>query len=299
MSKHRSAGPLRRFLGLALLLACFSVALTPTPGPAVRKAIRTTFGGVGAWVDIFDDQGWADPEGTVLALQQYGVRTLYLQTCNYQCKADIHRPTTLSRWLESAHAAGIRVVAWYLPGLEDMELDTRRTLAALQFRSAGGHAFDGFALDIEARIVNPVAKRNRLILELSRTIRQAAGARYPLGAITIPWFYDWGGPFPYAGLNEIYDAFLPMIYFGGRGEGPKTARINTARNIQQIRAGTGNLKTPVHAIGGIADDLNEREVGSFVRTAQRRHALGVSLYDFFTSDAEDWGRLALWTDSAA
>jgi hypothetical protein len=89
-----------------------------------------------------------------------------------------------------------------------------------------------------------------------------------------------------------------MIYFGGRGEGAKTARINTARNIQQIRAGTGNLKTPIHAIGGIADDLSEREVGSFVRTAQRRHAIGVSLYDFFTSGAEDWGRLALWTDPA-
>lgn len=277
-----------------MLLAFTAVALTPAPGPAVRKAVRTIYGGVGAWVDIYDDPGWADPVGTVAAMRQYGVRTLYLQTCNYRCKNDIHRPATLSRWIEAAHAQGINVVAWYLPGFNKMALDTRRSLAALQFRSEGGQAFDGFALDIEARIVNPVVKRNRLILKLSRTIRQAAGARYPLGAITIPWFYEWGGPFPYAGLNRIYDAFLPMIYFGGRGEGAKTARQNTARNIRQIRQATGNPKTPVHAIGGIADDLNAREVGSFVRTAKRRRALGVSLYDHFTSDAEDWGKLGLW-----
>jgi len=294
MPKHGSTRRRTRIAALSLLLACAAVALTPAPGPAVRKAIRTIYGGVGAWVDIFDDRGWADPAGTVEVMRQYGVRTLYLQTCNYRCKQDIHRPATLSRWIEAAHAAGIKVVAWYLPGLEKMPLDTRRSLAALQFRSAGGQRFDGFALDIEARLVNPVAKRNRLILKLSRRIRQAAGARYPLGAITIPWFYEWGGPFPYAGLDQIYDVFIPMIYFGGRGEGPKVARVNTARNIQQIRQGTGNPKSPVHAIGGIADELNAREVGSFVRTAQRRRAMGVSLYDHFTSEAEDYSKLAMW-----
>lgn len=274
-----------------MMLAVAGVALTPAPGPAVRKAVRKTFGGVGAWVDIFDDEGWADPEGTVLAIRQYGVRTLYLQTCNYRCKEDIHRPTTLSRWIEAAHGSGLYVVAWYLPGLEDMELDTRRSLAALAFRSAAGQGFDGFALDIEARLVNPVGKRNHRVIELSRRIRQAVGNRFPLGAITPPWFYEWGGAFPYAALNAIYDVFVPMIYFGARTNGPKGARLNAARNIQEIRQGTGSQKTAVHAIGGIADDLNAREVGAFVRTAQRRHALGVSLYDHFTSGPEDREKL--------
>jgi hypothetical protein len=294
MLKRGSSGRLGRAAGLALLLAFVAVALTPASGPAVRKAVRNIYGGVGAWVDIFDDRGWADPEGTVLALRQYGVRTLYLQTCNYRCKEDIHRPTTLSRRIEAAHTAGIYVVAWYLPGLEDMGLDTRRSLAALSFRTPGGHSFDGFALDIEARLVSPVGKRNHRVVQLSQTIRQAAGGRYPLGAITPPWFYEWGGPFPYAALNGIYDVFVPMIYFGGRGSGVKSARVNTARNIQEIRQGTGSRKTPVHAIAGIADQLNAREVSAFVRTAQRRHALGVSLYDHFTSGPEDWEKLALW-----
>jgi hypothetical protein len=284
----------RRGIAIALLLAGAAVALTPVPGPALRRSVRTVFGGVGAWVDIFDDEGWADPDGTAIAMQQHGVRTLYLETCNYRCKEDIHRPETLSHWIDAAHAAGLNIVAWYLPAFDDLELDTRRVFAALDFRSELGEGFDGFALDIEARVVAPVAKRNKRIIDLSSRIREAVGSRFPLAAITIPWFYDWGGPFPYAALGDIYDAFAPMIYFGARTDGPRGARINTARNIKQIRQATGSQTTPVHAIAGIADQLNAREVGSFVNAAKRRHALGVSLYDYFTSGTEDWQKLGLW-----
>jgi hypothetical protein len=295
MPNVQSPRKLRRVVAITAAVACTAVTLTPSSAPAVRKAVRTLFGGVGAWVDIYDDAQWADPDATVAALAGYQVRTLYLETCNSGCKEDIHRPKTVSRWIEAAHAQGIRVVAWYLPQLDDMERDTRRSLAALAFRSELGQGFDGFALDIESRFVTPVKKRNRLILELSRQIRQAAGNQYPLGAITIPWFYEWGGPFPYAGLNQIYDAFLPMIYFGGHTKGAKGARFGTAANIRQIRNATGSQTTPVHAIGGVADDLNAREVGAFVQTAKRRRALGVSLYDFSTSDATDWGKLGRWS----
>ena len=279
---------------LAVVLACAAVALTPTPGPALRPSVRNAFGGVGAWVDIYDDPQWGSPEETVATMNSYGVQTLYLETCNSGCKEDIHRPDTLSRWIEAAHATGIRVVGWYLPEVADMEKDLRRALAAINFRSAAGHSFDGFALDIESRVVSPVKKRNRRYLDLSRQIRAAVGHKYPLGAITIPWFYEWGGPFPYAGLDQIYDAFLPMIYFGAHTRGAEGARSGTSANIQQIRAATGSSTTPIHAIAGIADDLNAKEVGTFVRTAQRRHTLGVSLYDFGTSGPEDWQKLALW-----
>lgn len=291
MRQNEPRRSFRRGVVLVLLLACAAVALTPAPGPALRKSVRTVFGGLGAWVDIYDDEVWADPEGTALAMRTYGVRTLYLETCNYSCKQDLHRPETLYRWVEAAHAAGLYIVAWYLPSFDDLELDRRRSLAAINFVSAAGHRFDGFALDIETRVVSPVKKRNRRILDLSRQIREATGNKYPLGAITIPWFYEWGGPFPYAGLYQTYDVFLPMIYFGARTKGARGARLGTADNIQQIRQATGSQKTPVHAIGGVADDLNAREVGAFVRTAQRRHVIGVSLYDHSTSGPEDWEKL--------
>ena len=275
---------------LALVLA--ALLLNPAPGQAGRRARLAPFRGLGAWVDIYDDPGWADPAGTAAAMASLGVRTLYLQTCNYRCKNAVHRENTVGAWIDAAHANGIRVVAWYLPGFDNLTRDLERSMAAINLRTASGQRFDGFALDIEARIVTPVAKRNARMLELSRKIRAKAGRRYPLGAITPPWFYEWGGPFPYAGLAPLYDAFLPMIYFSGRTTSAHGARVHTSRNIEEIRQGTGSNKTPIHAIGGIADELNQKESGAFVRTALRRKAIGVSLYDYFTSGPEDWGQLA-------
>jgi hypothetical protein len=285
--------PSRSRLLHAVVAVAVGLLLTPLPASA-RKPHRAPFRGLGAWVDIYDDAMWNDPETTVLGLRQEGVRTLYLETCNYNCPEDLHRPPNMERFIHAAHATGIRVVAWYLPGFDNLHRDLSRSRAAVNFRTSLGQEFDGFALDIEARVVNPVGRRNRRIVDLSWKIRRAAGARYPLGAITPPWFYEWGGPFPYRALDGVYDAFLPMIYFGGRGEGPKVAGRNVAANFDQIIAGTGRDRTAVHAIGGIADELGRREVRSFVNATERRRGIGVSLYDASTSGPEDWQALASW-----
>src|SRR4029077_2122549 len=108
---------------------------------------------------------------------------LYLQTSNYTQRAAIVRPAALGRFVDAAHAAGLRVVAWYLPGFANPRLDAKRTLAALRFRSASGQAFDGFALDIEASIVRNVAVRKARLLSLTAFLRRAAPQNYPLGAI--------------------------------------------------------------------------------------------------------------------
>ena len=52
-----------------------------------------------------------------------GVRTLYLEAGNYSQNGDLVRPHGLAAFVTAAHAAGLRVVAWYLPGLADPRLD--------------------------------------------------------------------------------------------------------------------------------------------------------------------------------
>jgi hypothetical protein len=282
-----------RFLHVALALAV-GLLLTPAAPAGARKPHRGPFRGLGAWVDIYDNALWDNPETAVADLSARGVRTLYLETCNYNCPQALHRTPNMERFIHAAHGVGMRIVAWYLPGFDDLHRDLRYTRAALNFRTSAGQEFDAFALDIEARVVNPVAKRNHRIVELSGKIRRAAGARYPLGAITPPWFYEWGGPFPYRALHGIYDAFLPMIYFGGRGQGAKFARRAVALNVEEIRRGTGNRRTAIHAIGGVADDLGRREVSAFVDATERRRGIGVSLYDVGTSGTEDWRGLSTW-----
>jgi hypothetical protein len=286
--------PARSRIVRVVLALAVGLLLTPAVPAGARKPHRAPFRGLGAWIDIYDDGLWNEPEVAVAALDGEGVRTLYLQTCNYNCKESLHRSPNMERFIHAAHASRIRVVAWYLPGFDNLHRDLARSRDALNFRTSLGQGFDGFALDIEARLVNPVGRRNRRIVDLSWKIRRAAGARSPLGAITPPWFYDWGGPFPYRALDPVYDAFLPMTYFSGRGEGPKIARRNTALDFEAIRRGTGDPRTAIHAIGGIADQLGRREVAAFANAAKRRGGIGVSLYDVATSEPEDWRGLAGW-----
>ena len=102
--------------------------------------------GLGTWVDIYDDPAWADPEGTVAAMAANHVRTLYIETSNYRRKKDIKFKSKQMRFIEAAHAAGMRVVAWYLPGFRDLRKDFRRTMAAIKLQTPSGQSFDSFGL---------------------------------------------------------------------------------------------------------------------------------------------------------
>src|SRR5581483_2724852 len=166
-----------RALLAAVLAALFAVSAAGASGPAHR---RSPYAGLGTWLDIFATPSWSNPRREVAAMARDGVRTLYLQTGNYEQQGDLVRPVALGRFVDAAHAAGLRVVAWYLPAFTDPAQDARRALAAIRFRSARGERFDGFALDIEASFVKPVTLRNRRLLQLSALLRRDVGPGYPL-----------------------------------------------------------------------------------------------------------------------
>ncbi|HSI29748.1 MAG TPA: hypothetical protein VK951_00345, partial [Miltoncostaeaceae bacterium] len=214
---------MRRLAGtLALALA---LALSLAAGAAGAPSLEP-YRGLGTWIDIYDDAQLKAPEATVDRIQARGVRTIYLETANFKQSQDVVRADRLSRLLDAAHARGIAVVAWYLPSFQAGGRDLRRSLAAIRFRSAGGQAFDSFALDIEWSGVRSVALRNRRALDLSRRLREAVGPDYALGAIIpnprgMELRRDYWQPFPYAELAARYDVFVPMVYSTYRGDGPR------------------------------------------------------------------------------
>lgn len=115
----------------------------------VRYPSISTFRRLGAWVDLYD-YGSLDPSDAVADLDARGVRTLYLQTARYNTDADV--APVVGGWIERAHAAGMRVVGWYLPAYDEfMATDVRRTVAIARYSSPGGHRFDALAIDIEYR----------------------------------------------------------------------------------------------------------------------------------------------------
>ena len=135
---------------------------------------------------MYDARAWDNPTAAVKDMKAHGVRTLYLETANYHNpagSATMFRPADAGRLIEAAHAQGIKVVAWYLPGFSDPTKDWKRTKAALDFRSAGGQKFDSFTLDIEASIVKNVDTRNARLHTLSDRIRAYVGRRLPAGGV--------------------------------------------------------------------------------------------------------------------
>src|SRR5947208_2966860 len=177
----------RRLLALALALLSMSAAvvLPYLLGEAAPRPSLDAYRGLGTWVDIYDKDQYYDPATAVAQMASHGVRTLYVETANYHSKKDIVFPLEVDRFIDAAHANGMRIVGWYLPSFNNPQRDLRRSLAAIQRTTSTGGHFDSFGLDIEAEVVSDVSLRTQRLLQLSSQIRTAVGPSYPLSA-TIP-----------------------------------------------------------------------------------------------------------------
>src|SRR5579859_411440 len=166
----------RATTAFTLLAICCALPLPASARAAAAPTPLEIYGGLGSWLDIFADRSWSHPAAVVASAKAHGVGTLYLQTSNFSQTRDIVRAPAIGRFVEAAHAAGLNVVAWYLPGFSTPALDARRALAAIRFRSAHGQRFDGFALDIEASTVANISLRNARLLALAQLLRRTAPA---------------------------------------------------------------------------------------------------------------------------
>jgi len=285
------------------LIALLVAAQAAAAGVPARTAGQTgpsvsAYQGAGAWVDIYSTRALARPEAVVAKLAAERVPTLYLETANHRQRrgVDIVHPGQTERFIDAAHARGIKVIAWYLPSFKDLDSDFRRSMAAIEFETARGERFDGFALDIESGEVASVERRNARLLELSRDLRTAVGRNYALGAIvpddrsTAPSRSLWPR-FPYRSVAQIYDVFLPMAYSTFRVKGPRAVRTYIRDNVTRIRARTGRPRVPVHIIAGLADGLSPAEAGAVADGATAARAWGASFYHFGLSGPEEWAAL--------
>ncbi|MGZ5319063.1 MAG: hypothetical protein ACXWZD_11275 [Actinomycetota bacterium] len=307
-TRLRAAG-----VALAAVLAgvlVLSLAITrgqgdAAPGPLVRaNPSLGPFRGLGVWVDVYDEEAWADPAAAVADMQANGVRTLFLQTSNADRAGSFVFPVATSAFVDATHDAGIQVVAWYLPGFRDLATDRRRVADAIAFRTARGDAFDGFGLDIESEAVGDPFRRTERLVRLSSEIRDLAGPTYPLGAIVpspvrlrddLAYWPD----FPWHDLALTYDAILPMTYFTFRARGPAETAAYVAGCIDEIRAGVGSDAVAIDVIGGLASDAAELETRAFVRILRARGVTGGGWYSWPNTTDAQWAVLARLNAPAA
>lgn len=272
---------------------------TSPPAPDLGSWTVEPYRGLGVWVDVYD---WTQefsrngpPRVTTAQIDDmarvYGIETLYIQTSHHRSAADVIEPDRLAALVDRAHANGMAVVAWYLPTLEDPALDLRRILAG----AAAG--VDGVGVDIEARHVADHGERNRRLVGLSKALRAELGDRV-MSAITPssvhlqvvnPGFWP---AFPWVETAELYDVIQPMAYFSIRRGELRAGERYIGENIDRIRASTGDPDIPIHPIGGIADGATVADLQGMVRASTARGAIGGSLYDWLTSNPDQWAALA-------
>jgi hypothetical protein len=264
---------------------------------AMAADAPAAYRGLGAWIDRYDSASWAQPEVTVRGLARRGVRTLFLQTANSTHRYALPPAEPLSRFVDSAHRHRLKIVAWYAPHLCHLALDEQRALAAIRFRSARGHRFDSFALDIESPCVRPVQRRNARLLQLSHRLREAVGRHYPLAAIIpSPRGLELRGRrywprFPFKGLARYYDGFLLMTYFTYRLHGTAAVKDFTTQDIATLRRRVGDPAVAIHSIGGEAKRATTADVRGFAAAVRAEHVSGASLYDARATTPPMWNAL--------
>jgi hypothetical protein len=278
-----------------LAVALLAVLAPASSGGAASPRQASPFAGLGTWVDVYSAE-WADPEAAVAAMAEHGVKTLYLETGNYRHAVNVFRPWRAGRFIDAAHGAGIQVVAWYLPSFANLNVDARKALGAIEFRSATGQRFDGFALDIEATTVRSLQLRNHRLLKLSARLRYAVRSTYPLGAITpspVGMSPSYWPEIPYHSLSLYYKAFLPMAYFTMRGIHTRSgARAFITSTVADIRMASGKPKFPIHVIGGLSGSMGARATGGFMRAVSQTNPAGYSLYAYGQTTPAAWRALA-------
>lgn len=271
--------------------AAMPVGSVPPPFPRDLAA----YSGQGAWVDVYDYvDTYAGPRpsltpSAVDSMAERGVRTLFLQTARWDDKTPDGLIDDRLVWsfVQRAHHHGIRVVAWYLPHLGDVERDLDR-LRRVRDWGYLGERFDGIGVDIEYTEGEPdVALRNANLIDLSKRFR-AETPQMPIGAIVIPAVQlevvneRYWPDFPYREIAPCYDIWQPMAYWSFRNEPYDDGYLYVKESVDRLRANLGDPAALVAPIGGVADDMLDEHMVEFGQALADVGALGGGMYDWNT-----------------
>jgi hypothetical protein len=287
----------RRAAALLVVAAALAAGAVSAPRTAQASPSVLAYSGLGTWIDIYPPLSpWLNPKRTIATALDHGVKTLYIETSNYNTVPAIRYPMRLAELIDQAHANNIKVVGWYLPSLLHTGLDLHRIQASVAFRTPRGGALDSMAVDIESSAVPSPALRSARLLQLAAWLRASVGPSYPLGAIIpsprgmqlSPSY--WPG-FPFSSLAQSFDVVLPMDYATYHRDTPAGVVTYERTSLRILAHQMESAPLPIHAIGGLAPDSGKWMTWAFVQTALAQGVIGAGLYDLPTTRPGAWWAL--------
>ena len=230
-------------------------------------------------------------------MAKHGVRTLYLETGNYSHAAPVFRPADAGRFIDAAHAAGLRIVAWYLPSFLNVRIDARegggrypvpqckrralrRASLSTSRRRKSGHSLyvtavsspcrRGFARTSIAATSSARSHRRRSGC-LRRTGPRSRTARSPA---TTRRSCRWRTP--RCAESTVVAA----------------TRAFLTSTVSDIRTASGDPTLPVHLIAGLSGSMGAKATAGLVDAVAQTKSFGYSLYAFGQTTPAAWRVLA-------
>lgn len=252
--------------------------------------------GKGMWLTLGPVTS-SSPRAIVRAAQADGITHLYVESAI--SPLGFHGRHAVGPLLDAAHAAGITVVAWVYPYLQDVASDVELTREVAAYRTRAGNGFDGIAADLER---NVQVGNTRVYSQL---VRADLGPGYLLVGVTYPPG-DLPG-YPFAEVTRTYNVIAPMDYWH-QTQTPYGLRYNHMRygyaygyryaldTIGAIRA--VDSQAHVAPIGQTFDDFGRFEIGShapsaaeekgFIAGTREARASGVSFFEWMSATYAEW-----------
>jgi hypothetical protein len=231
-----------------------------------------------------------DPATIVTRAQANGLTHLYVRTGS--SVDGIQNGQFLADLLPVAHAAGIRVIGWDFPYLDDVGADVDRALQAIRYVTPSGDMLDGFSADIETP-AEYVALTPESASAYGAALRAGVGPSYPLIATVPRPSPPRQLDYPYAEVVASFDAIAPMVYWIDVSPSDAVA--------EAVDFLAGNFGKPVLPVGQAYDGSLEGgppgsptpdDIDAFINTANAHGAAGVSFWSWQHATDDTWNRIA-------
>jgi hypothetical protein len=208
---------------------------------------------------------------------------------------------TLDRLLPAAHAAGLNVIAWVYPYLNDVATDVRLTQEVAAYRSSTGDHVDGLATDVEETTTEEA------VYSYGQLVRALVGPDMLLVAAVLHPLTHAG--YPYDAIAANWNVVAPMDYWHGRQHHEYSAAATSrfvATSLTTVRAAVG-ARLPIEELGqaydmytddgaGGSDAPSPVEMAADLQTARRLGCVGASYFEWQTTTQAEWQAItsAVW-----